>query len=188
MRGVAGHLLAAEPVTSGARRFLLAEVAVMLSTTTAAVKSTLQRARGRLRELDPAHDEILQPTDPQAREMLDQYIKAFQNNDATALSRLLCRDATLEATPFKTWFSGCATCMPFLRTRVMRPPGDWLMLPTSANGQPAAVDYMRDQDGVYQAYGVVVITATSRGISRIVSFYEPDLVAAFGFPANPSGA
>ncbi len=148
-------LVASLQYLSGAQRAVLilrevlsfpaAEVAVMLGTTTTAVKSTLQRARTRLRELVPAADEITQPTEPEAHKFLDQYIAAFQNADALALERLLCRDATLEATPFKTWFAGNKTCVSYLRTWVLGSPGDWLMLPTSANGQPAAVAYTRDR-------------------------------------------
>ncbi|SEG48731.1 RNA polymerase, sigma subunit, ECF family [Actinacidiphila yanglinensis] len=162
--------------------FPAAEVAAMLGTTTTAVKSTLQRARSRLREVSPAADEITPPTEPAAHAFLDQYIAAFQNADAPALERLLRRDATLEATPFTTWFAGNATCVPYLRTWVLGSPGDWLMLPTRANGQPAAMAYTRDRRGGYQAYGVVVLTVTVGGISRITSFHQPALAAAFGFP------
>ena len=61
----------------------------MLGTTTASVKSALQRARARLRELAPAADQIAEPAAPQARALLDQYIAAFENADAAALERLL---------------------------------------------------------------------------------------------------
>ncbi|WP_027341129.1 RNA polymerase subunit sigma-70 [Hamadaea tsunoensis] len=162
--------------------FPAAEVAAMLGTSTTAVKSTLQRARARLREMAPAAEEITRPTEPAAHRLLDQYISAFQNADAPALERLLCRDATLEATPFKTWFAGNKTCVPYLRDHVLGSPGAWLMLPTSANGQPAAMAYLRDRHGSHQAYGIVVLTVTSAGISQIFSFHEPRLAAVFGFP------
>jgi RNA polymerase sigma-70 factor (ECF subfamily) len=58
------------------------------------------------------------------------------------------------------------------------------MLPTSANGQPAAVGYRLGPDGARHAYGVVVLAVTSTGISHIVSFGEPALAARFGFPAT----
>jgi RNA polymerase sigma-70 factor (ECF subfamily) len=161
--------------------FSAAEVAAMLGTTTASVKSTLQRARGRLKELSLAADQITEPTAPQARAFLDQYIAAFENADAPALERLLLLDATLEATPLRTWFSGRTTCMPYLRDHVLGSPGDWRMLATSANGQPAAVAYIRDQHGAYQPYGIVVLTVTGEGISRVVSFGDPTLVTMFGF-------
>jgi RNA polymerase sigma-70 factor (ECF subfamily) len=162
--------------------FPAAEVAAMLGTTVAAVKSSLQRARARLREVAPAADDVTEPAEPRARALVDQYITAFQNADAAALRQLLCADATLEATPFRTWLAGCDTCVPFLRAWVMGAPGDWRMLPARANGQPAAVCYHRDPDGAYQAYGIVTLTMTTAGITRIVSFGDPALVRSFGFP------
>jgi RNA polymerase sigma-70 factor (ECF subfamily) len=161
--------------------FPAAEVAVMLGTTTASVKSALQRARARLGELAPAADEITEPTAPRARALLDQYIAAFENADAAALERLLLADATLEATPMRTWFAGRRTCVPFLRNRLLGSPGDWRMRATSANGQPAAAAYTRDQHGNYRPYGICVLTVTAAGIRRISSFGDPGLVTVFGF-------
>ena len=166
--------------------FPATEVAVMLGTTTESVKSALQRARGRLRELAPAADQITEPTESQARALLDQYIAAFENADAAALERLLLADATIEAPPLRTWFAGRKTCVPFLRDRVLGSPGDWRMLATSANGQPATAAYTRDQHGDYQPYGICVLTVTSQGISRVSSFGDPGLVTVFGFPLDPS--
>ena len=160
--------------------FPAAEVAVMLGITTVSVKSALQRARARLREAAPAADQIAEPTESRARALLDQYIAAFENADATALERLLLEDATIEATPMRTWFAGRKTCVPFLRT-LMGSAGDWRMLATSANGQPAAAAYTRDERGTYQPYGICVLTVTSEGISQIRSFGEPGLVTRFGF-------
>jgi RNA polymerase sigma-70 factor (ECF subfamily) len=127
--------------------FPAAEVAVMLGTTTVAVKSTLQRARARLQGLGLLAEDMAEPSEPEARALLDRYIEAFETADANALQHLLCRDATLEATPFVTWFAGNDTCVPYLRLRVMGSPGDWRMLATRANGQPAAVAYTRDPSG-----------------------------------------
>jgi RNA polymerase sigma-70 factor, ECF subfamily len=159
--------------------FPATEVAVMLGTTTASVKSALQRARARLKELAPAADQITEPTEAQARALLDQYITAFENADAAALERLLLADATIEAPPLRTWFAGRKTCVPFLRDYVLGSPGDWRMLATSANGQPAAAAYTRDQRGNYQPYGICVLTITSKGIRQIRSFADPSLVHLF---------
>jgi RNA polymerase sigma-70 factor (ECF subfamily) len=161
--------------------FPATEVAVMLGATTASVKSALQRARARLRELALAAGQITEPTAPRARALLDQYIAAFENADAAALERLLMEDVTLEATPLRTWFAGRKTCVPFLRDQLLGSPGDWRMLATSANGQPAAAAYTRDQHGNYQPYGICVLTVTGAGIRRISSFGDPRLVAVFGF-------
>jgi RNA polymerase sigma-70 factor, ECF subfamily len=160
--------------------FPAAEVAAMLSMTTVSVKSALQRARARLRERTPAAGEIAEPAAPQARALLDRYIAAFENADPAELERLLVRDATLEATPVASWFRGRATCVPFLRAHILGEPGYWRMLPSSANGQPAAVAFTRDEQGAYQPYGVVVLTVVRDGVSGIVSFGDPSLVRIFG--------
>jgi len=55
-------------------------------------------------------------------------------------------------------------------------------VPTSANGQPAAAAYRRSGDGTYLAYGIVVLTATTTGIARLVVFGDPGLFPAFGLP------
>jgi RNA polymerase sigma-70 factor (ECF subfamily) len=164
------------------------EVADMLDTTTASVKSALQRARSRLEELSLAANQVAEPTAPQAREFLDQYIAAFENGDATALEQLLLEDVTIEATPLRTWFAGRNTCMPFLRDQLLGSPGHWRMLATSANGQPAAAAYTRDEHGVYKPYGICVLTLTGAGIVRIVSFGDPSLLPAFGFREDMAAA
>ena len=161
--------------------FPAAEVAVMLGSTTAAVKSALQRARARLEDVRPAADQISEPTWPQAHALLDQYIAAFENADAAALERLLVRDAILEATPLRTWFVGRKTCVPFLRHQVLGAPGDWCMLATSANGQPAAAAYTRDRNGCMQPYGICVLTVASAGILRVSSFGDASLLPVFGY-------
>jgi RNA polymerase sigma-70 factor, ECF subfamily len=159
--------------------FRAAEVAEMLNITTAAVKSTLQRARARLRQLAPAPDDVPELDDQEQRALLERYTTAFEAADAGALERLLCADATLEATPLRTWFAGRKNCVRYLAARVVGAPGHWRMLPTRANGQPAAIGYVRGSDGAYVAYGIVVLTATGAGIAGIHAFGDADLVRRF---------
>jgi RNA polymerase sigma-70 factor (ECF subfamily) len=84
----------------------------------------------------------------------------------------------------RTWFSGRATCLRFL-AHVIGSAGDWRMIPTIANGQPAAAAYQRQQDLSLRAFGVGVLTVTDAGIARILVFGGgPDLVATFGLPAD----
>ena len=61
-------------------------------------------------------------------------------------------------------------------------PGDWRMVPTAANGQPAAAAYLRGADGTYRAYAIVVLTASTAGIARIAVFGDPGLFTPFGLP------
>jgi RNA polymerase sigma-70 factor (TIGR02960 family) len=162
--------------------FSAAETAEILDTTTAAVKSGLQRARARLEELDPEPEELLEPTDTRARALLDGYIAAFERSDAGLLEQVLRADATLEATPFRAWQAGRALCIHVLDAYVLGAPGDWQMIATTANGQPAAVVYHRDAEGALRADGAVVLASTATGISRVIKFHDPALVLAFGFP------
>jgi RNA polymerase sigma-70 factor (TIGR02960 family) len=162
--------------------FSTAETAEILDTTTAAVKSGLQRARARLEELEPEPEKLLEPTDQRARALLDGYIAAFERSDAGLLEQVLRTDATLEATPFRDWQAGRARCIHMLDAYVLGTPGDWRMIATTANGQPAAVVYHRDGGGALQADGAVVLAPTATGVSRVIKFHDPALAATFGFP------
>ena|SRR5579862_4076179 len=160
--------------------FSASEVASMLGTSTAAVKSTLQRARARLNEISPEPEQVIEPTDPHARELLGQYIAGFENADTTTLEKALRADAAIEMVGTRMWFSGRVTCLRYL-AHVIGSPGDWQMAPTLANGQPAAIACYRGN-----AYGLGVLTATPTGIARITVFAGgPDLAAKFGFRPVP---
>jgi RNA polymerase sigma-70 factor (ECF subfamily) len=155
--------------------FPAAEVASMLGTSTPAVKSALQRARARLDEVSPAPERVIEPTEPRARELLGQYIAGFENADTTALEKALRADASIEMVGTRTWFSGRETCLRYL-AHVIGSPGDWRMVPTVANGQPAAIAHYRGG-----AFGLGVLTVTRAGISRITVFDGgPGLTARFG--------
>jgi RNA polymerase sigma-70 factor, ECF subfamily len=159
--------------------FPAAEVAAMLGTTTAAIKSALQRARSRLEQVAPQADRVTEPDQPEVRALLERYIAAFENSDPAALEGLLRADATLEMTPSPVWFAGAEAIA--CAVSGLGASGDWRMIATSANGQPAAAAYHRD-DGVYRGYGIVVLTAGAAGIARITIFSDRDLLARFGLP------
>jgi RNA polymerase sigma-70 factor, ECF subfamily len=159
-----------------------AEVAEMLETSTAAVKSSLQRARARLAQVQPHADELAEPSEPAALALLDQYIAAFERADLAALERALRADATLEMTPSSTWFAGNRNCLRFI-ARFLGPPGVYRMYATRANGQPAVAAYRRDEHGVHRAFALVVLTITTTGIARIALFDDPRLFTTFGFPS-----
>jgi RNA polymerase sigma-70 factor, ECF subfamily len=164
--------------------FSAGEVATMLGISTAAVKSALQRARARLDEIAPSPESVIEPAEPQARDLLAQYIAGFENADITALEKALRTDAAIELVGTDTWFSGKVTCLRYL-AHVIGSPGDWLMTPTRANGQPAAATYYRNDDTTHQALGVAVLTATPTGVARITVFPGgPGLVAKFGLPSS----
>ena len=167
--------------------FPAAEVAGMLEISVAAVKSALQRARARMQDIAPSVDDVIEPTEPRARELLEQYMTAFENADTALLEQALRHDAALEMVGSRTWFAGRATCLPYL-AGVVGAPGDWRMVTIAANGQPAVAAYRRDEDGVLRAFGVAVLDVTAAGIARIVVFGDAGLVTLFGLPLIPESA
>jgi len=167
--------------------FSAGEVAAMLGVSTAAVKSALQRARARLDEVSPSPESVSEPTEPHVQDLLRQYIAGFENADMTALEKALRTDAAIELVGSRTWFSGKVRCLRYL-AHVIGSPGDWLMTPTHANGQPAAAAYYRTADGTHQALGVAVLSATPTGVARITVFAGgPGLVTRFGLPPSHPG-
>ena len=158
------------------------EVADLLGTTSAAVNSTLQRARAQLQEASPAEEDVYEPTDAEQRSLLDRYASAFQNADVAALMDLLRADAVFEMPPQPIWFAGRDRIGRFLAAWVLREPGLFRMIPTLSNGQPALAGYARGTDGLYHAHGVQVLTFLESSIAHIVSFNDPALLATFQMP------
>jgi RNA polymerase sigma-70 factor (ECF subfamily) len=167
--------------------FRTAEVAAMLDTTSAAVDSTLRRARAHLAAERPLEDDVIEPDDESLRTLLDTYVDAFTRADADALVNVMRADVEMEMPPIPTWFTGRDAVVGFLGSRVLRHPGHWHMIPTRANGQPAFAVYEHTGDGQYKAYGIQVLTLsgdTITRIARVTAFNDPGLVTTFGFPAT----
>ena len=161
-----------------------AESAAMLDVSTAALKSLLQRSRARLQQEAVAIDDIAEPSDACARLILDRYMTAFEQSDMQALEQLLADDAILEMTGTTTWFSGKATCLPFIATQAIGHPGDWRMVPLRANGQLAAAAYHSSDDDAYHAFAIVVLAYTRTHLTRISLFAAPTLFGGFELPAT----
>ena len=63
-------------------------------------------------------------------------------------------------------------------------PGKFLLVPTSANGQPAFGCYLRAGNGAFRAYAVQVLSTHGGQVTRIVSFNDGGLAATFGLPGE----
>jgi RNA polymerase sigma-70 factor, ECF subfamily len=164
--------------------FSAAEVAELLETTPAAVNSALQRARAHLADVAPSDDDITEPDDRELLALVERYCAAFENGDMAALTALLQADVKLEMPPFAVWFTGRDAVTRFLAARAFAEPGAVLMIPTSANGQPAVADYRRDEHGVMRSHAIHVLTAGVGCITAITVFLEPALFAVFGMPSS----
>jgi len=163
-------------------QFSAAEVAELLETTPAAVNSALQRARAHLAEVAPSEEDAAEPDDADRSELLDRYCAAFENADLAALTELLQTDVRLEMPPLPIWFTGRDAVTRFLARRAFTAPGDVLLVPTAANGQPAVAEYRRAADNVLRAHSIHVLTAGAAGIAGIVVFLDPALFSVFGLP------
>jgi RNA polymerase sigma-70 factor, ECF subfamily len=160
------------------------EVAGLLETTTAAVNSSLQRARAELARLSPAEDELSEPDEPVRRALLDQYAKAFEQADLVALEGLLTQDTRWEMPPIPTWFSGRADVLRLLAAKLPPGEGKRMMVETAANGQPAFAMYARGRDGGFHGYSLQVLTLTKAGVASVLAFHQPSLFPAFGLPID----
>jgi RNA polymerase sigma-70 factor (ECF subfamily) len=159
-----------------------AGAADLLDVSVPAVKSLLQRGRARLAEAALTDVEVAEPTDAGARRAVDRYMAAFERSDHAAITRLLVAEAMLEMTGTSTWFSGKATCGPFIAAQAIGRPGDWAMVPLRVNGQLGAAAYHRDADQTYRAFAIVVVATTRTHLSRITLFSDPGLFGHFELP------
>jgi RNA polymerase sigma-70 factor, ECF subfamily len=160
------------------------EAAEVLDVSIGAVKSLLQRARTRLDRESLTDGQFAEPADEGARRVLDRYMSAFERSDMAEIERLLVDDAILEMTGTTTWFSGKATCAPFIAAQAIGHPGDWRMIPLHANGQLAAAAFHLGEDRTYHSFAIVVIATTSTQITRISLFAQPEQFTQFDLPTT----
>lgn len=160
------------------------EAADLLETTTAAVNSSLQRARAELAELAPVEDQFSEPDEPERRALLDRYAHAFETSDLVALEGLLTQDTRWEMPPIPTWFDGREDVLRLLRAKLRPGTGQRIMVETSANGQPAFAVYIRGRDGGFHAHALQVLTLSKRGVSAVLAFHRADLFPVFGLPID----
>ncbi|MFD7154239.1 sigma-70 family RNA polymerase sigma factor [Kribbella sp. NPDC059898] len=159
-----------------------ADVASLLDTTTAAVNSSLQRARAELARLRPREDELSEPDEPLRRALLDQFQAGMESKDLVLLEGLFTADARWEMPPIPTWFSGRADVLRLLDSKLRPGPGRRRLVATSANGQPAFAMYIRGADDQFHAHSVKVLTLTKDAVSAVLAFHQPALFPAFGLP------
>jgi RNA polymerase sigma-70 factor (ECF subfamily) len=163
-------------------RLRAAEVAEMLDMTVAAVNSALQRARTQLDEAGLTEDDIVEPTEPAQRELLDSYARALENKDIAAIVKVFTSDAVWEMPPFTGWYQGPVDIGRLIDTQCPAGAGGLKMVPTAGNGQPGFGMYMRHADGEWHAFQLHVVTLTKAGISHVTAFFDLSLFTTFGLP------
>lgn len=161
-----------------------AEVAEATGTSEAGVNSLLQRARAKLAAVAPIPEASAEPGSAREQEVLRRFVAGFEEYDIAALVDLFTDRAIWEMPPFEGWYEGPATIGELIaRQCPATAPGEMLLLPARANGQPAFGLYLRAEDGVHRPFHLQVLELDGDRVAHVVAFFDTALFAAFGLPA-----
>jgi RNA polymerase sigma-70 factor (ECF subfamily) len=161
-----------------------AEVAGMLETTVAGVNSALQRARATMeREQNAGRVTRLHArTDTATEQMLVRRLTdAWHAADVPGIVSLLTKDAVIAMPPQPDRYVGREAATAFLSDRRHGIAG-MRLIATRANHQPTVAAYRCDDDGVYRAYMVLVLSIEGDAIASLTRFRGSDLFVRFGLP------
>jgi len=154
--------------------FDVAEVADLLGTGATAVKGLLQRARATLANV-PAPAPA--PAEEEAR-LAQRFAAAYASNDVPGVVALLTDEAWLAMPPAPHVYVGRTAIAEFLRTSFTWPGRGRVHLEaTRANRQPAYCVYLAGRPT-----GIVTLTVTTQGITRVTRFLDDRLHRRFGLP------
>ena len=161
-----------------------AEAAALLDTSVAAANSALQRARATLRERlpePPADRTASADLSADERALLQGFIDTHESGDTAAAAAMLRDDVRVTMPPNPSLYQGIEAIIGLMRTAFDRENmGDWRLVATRANRQPAAASYLRRPgDSVYRAFKLDVLRVEDGAIAEITTF-SSDLFAAFG--------
>jgi RNA polymerase sigma-70 factor, ECF subfamily len=162
--------------------FSAREVAETLETTTASVNSALQRARKTVDERIPARSQqatLRSLGAKQVREIVANYIDAWERGDVDALVAMLAEDATFAMPAYPAWWRGREVIAAFAAGPVHR------YLQTQANGQAANGAYRWDaKKGSYIAEALEVLTLEGTQVIAMTAFMTPEIFTHFGLPGE----
>ena len=169
------------------------ETANVLGLTVSSVNSALHRARITIAKHYPKHNREAAPLsseDPGVRQLLQRYVRAWENADVAELVSMLKDDAILTMPPIPNWYQGSAAIANMLATGVFANQtagGEWRLLVAHANGQPALAIYHCPQEGNSFhpfTFQVLSIDVTTVRITALINFLNPAILACFGLPAQ----
>jgi RNA polymerase sigma-70 factor (ECF subfamily) len=168
--------------------FTVTETATLLDVTEASTNSLLQRARATLRRRTPS-DRLAwsRPRLPEVdQRLLRRYMDAHERGDADAIIEMLRADVRITMPPYAPCI-GHAAAVAFFR-ELLGPdgPGEWRLVPTSANGRPATANYLRRQgDSAFRALSIDVLTVVDGGLVEVNCFLDDAVFGPFGLPPQP---
>jgi RNA polymerase sigma-70 factor (TIGR02960 family) len=150
------------------------ETAELLELSVPAVNSALQRARATLREQLPSEgrERWSSPEASEAeRRALAGFIDAHQRGDTDAALALIADDVRVTMPPQGYLFDGRAAVTPLIERAHSGADGDWRLVPTAANRQPAAASYLRAPgDDAFRAFKLDVLRIAGGKIAEVTTF------------------
>jgi RNA polymerase sigma-70 factor (TIGR02960 family) len=166
--------------------FRASEVAEMLEMSEGAVTGALQRARETLatRKSPRRRDQAALPNPEFERQVVTQFVEAFQEGDIASVIALLTNDATFTMPPEPLLYQGHEAIAALLANRFSwRGANRLQLIETRANAQPAFGCYLRDpHTPIAHAHGMIVLTLEGDQITAITRFLDNSILAQFGLP------
>ncbi len=156
-----------------------AEVADLLGSTSASVNSALQRARATLAARDP--DGAARPDDEVRRELLAEFVKAFESYDIDRLTTLLHDDAVQAMPPLALWIQGATEIGRWMLGPGIECRGSRLV-PIAVNGTLAFGHYRSDGNGGHKPFSIQIPWVEGERIKQIHTYLYPEMFPAFGLP------
>src|ERR671938_749538 len=154
-------------------RWKATEVAELLETSTASVNSALQRARATLEQVELSPERTSGEAD---RELLDRYVRAFEDYDLDALTSLIHEDATQSMPPFDLWLSGRDDIFTWWWGPGIGCRGSRVLPAGTANGSPAFGQYKPSPDGGYEPWALQVLEVRDGKIAELTFFLDTEKV------------
>jgi RNA polymerase sigma-70 factor (ECF subfamily) len=150
------------------------EAAEILDMTAAAVNSALQRARETLKQGE--RKATSSQLDKHLSDLLDRYVAAWETADSAALIAVLREDVALTMPPLPVWFGGHADIRAFLEGYLFKSfdPFRVRLVPFRANGSPSFAVYQMDQEGIYRAAALHILTIENGQIAEINDYLTFD--------------
>lgn len=160
------------------------EAADILDMTAAAVNSALQRARETLKQTERK----TRPSrlNEQLSALLARYVSAWETADSAALIAVLREDVALTMPPIPVWYGGRTDVQSFLDGYLFKQRDQFKVrfVAVRANGSPAFAVYQMDQEGVYRAAALHILTIEGGLIAEINDYlsFDGELFRKFNLP------
>ena len=151
------------------------ETAELLETSVASANSALQRARAGLEANLPANraeSTSRADSSEQERALLARFMDAHERADATGIADMLREDVRVTMPPLPEIYDGIAALRPLWEHAFDESVfGEWRLVSTQVNRQPAAASYLRRQgENEFRAFKLDVLRVEGGRIAEITTF------------------